>query len=157
MVRRNRRGEAKRAELIDIGKAVFGTQRYDDVAIEDVAQRAGVVAGLINYHFGSKRGFYLAVLQEGVTAFWASLHALRGLPTAERLRRGVDIFIDYAQDNPAAFESFLVNVPDAEVRELHQRELDAMTLVLRAGHVVGYGTEAGQVLWTPDSQKAPSA
>jgi AcrR family transcriptional regulator len=126
-VRRNRRGEAKRAELIAIGKTVFGAQRYDDVAIEDVAQRAGVAAGLINYHFGSKRGFYLTVLQAGVTEFWANLHALRGLPTRERLQRGVDAFIDYAQHNPAAFESFLVNVPDAEVRELHRRELDAMT------------------------------
>lgn len=126
-VRRNRRGEAKRAELIEIGTSVFGTQRYDDVAIEDVAHRAGVVAGMINYHFGSKRGFYLAVLQAGVTEFWARLHALRGLPTRERLQRGVDAFIDYAQNNPAAFESFLVNVPDAEVRALHRRELDAMT------------------------------
>ena len=42
---------------------MFGRHGYEATTARKIAQEAGVPAGLINYHFGSKEGLYRAVLK----------------------------------------------------------------------------------------------
>ncbi|MFC8383763.1 TetR/AcrR family transcriptional regulator [Nocardia sp. NPDC057272] len=116
----NRRGEASRAALLAAGKAAFSSDRYEEVSIVDLARSLGVAAGSISYHFGGKRGFYLAVLEQAADEFWGSLLAMRG-PALERLARGIDLLLDEAERQPRAFEALFADVPDAEVRQIRDR------------------------------------
>ncbi|RBO87828.1 TetR/AcrR family transcriptional regulator [Nocardia puris] len=140
----NRRGEAARATLLDAGRVAFSTQRYEEVSIVDLARSLGVAAGSISYHFGGKRGFYLAVIAQAADEFWSELLAMRG-PALDRLTRGVEKLLDRAHAQPGAFEALLADVADAEVRKIrdeHRRRLahalaveisgSAATPVLRA-------------------------
>lgn len=52
----------RRSRLLTVGMEAFGTTPYDDVAVAELARRAGVAAGLPFHYFGSKRGYFLAVL-----------------------------------------------------------------------------------------------
>ncbi len=127
----NRRGEASRSGLLEAGKAAFSERRYEEVSIVDLARSIGVAAGSISYHFGGKRGFYLAVLEAAADEFWSDLVSMRG-PALDRLTRGVDKFLDRAIRQPRAFEALIADVADGEVRrirELHRSRLtDALAV-----------------------------
>lgn len=58
-------GEAglRRDELLDVGAAMFAEKPYDEVLIEDVADRAGVTRSLMYHYFPNKRDFYIAIFQ----------------------------------------------------------------------------------------------
>jgi len=116
----NRRGDAAKATLLAEGRAAFSRQRYEEVSIVDVARSIGVAAGSISYHFGGKRGFYLAVLEQAAQEFWSELLQMRG-PAIDRLTRGVDKFLDRAEQEPGAFEALIADVADAEVRRIRDR------------------------------------
>lgn len=116
----NRRGEASRSALLAAGKAAFSGRRYEEVSIVDLARSLGVAAGSISYHFGGKRGFYLAVLEAAADEFWGDLLAMRG-PALDRLGRGIDRLLDEAEQQPASFETLIADVADAEVRQIHER------------------------------------
>lgn len=61
--RQERDPGATRQRLLRAGARLFSRQGYDDVSVEDLASRAGVNRALISYHFGGKRGLYVAVLE----------------------------------------------------------------------------------------------
>ncbi|WP_067857461.1 TetR/AcrR family transcriptional regulator [Nocardia shimofusensis] len=122
----NRRGEASRAALLAAGKAAFSSDRYEEVSIVDLARSLGVAAGSISYHFGGKRGFYLAVLEQAAEEFWGYLLAMRG-PALDRLNRGIDRLLDEAEYQPRAFEALFADVADAEVRQIRDRHRDRVT------------------------------
>ncbi|WP_328713288.1 helix-turn-helix domain-containing protein [Nocardia salmonicida] len=122
----NRRGEASRAALLAAGKVAFSGDRYEEVSIVDLARSIGVAAGSISYHFGGKRGFYLAVLEQAAEEFWGDLLALRG-PALDRLARGIDRLLDEAEHQPRAFEALFADVADAEVRQIRDRHRIQLT------------------------------
>ncbi|MGX9671056.1 TetR/AcrR family transcriptional regulator [Mycobacterium sp. HM-7] len=125
----NRRGEASRAALLEAGRIAFSENRYEEMSIVDLAKSLGVAAGSISYHFGGKRGFYLAVLEQAADEFWSSLVEMRG-PAMERLARGVDQFLDLAQAQPRVFEALITDVADAEVRAIHGRHRERIAHAL---------------------------
>lgn len=55
---------ARRAELIDTGKRIFAAQAYDTISTDLLARQTGTSKGLLYHYFGSKRGFYLAVIRD---------------------------------------------------------------------------------------------
>ncbi|MBL5973773.1 MAG: TetR/AcrR family transcriptional regulator [Candidatus Leucobacter sulfamidivorax] len=54
--------DERRQRLLTEGMEAFGTTPYDEVVVSELARRAGVAAGLPFHYFGSKRGYFLAVL-----------------------------------------------------------------------------------------------
>lgn len=138
----NRRGVASRAALLEAGRAAFSAQRYDEVSIVDVARSLGVAAGSISYHFGGKRGFYLAVVEQAAEEFWSDLIQMRG-PALERLSDGIGKFLDRAQQEPRAFEALLADVADAEVRRIREQHRQRLAHALA---VEITGTESTPVL-----------
>ncbi len=61
--REKRDPAATRQALLAAAAALFPESGYDGVSVEDLATRAGVNKALISYHFGGKRGLYVAVLE----------------------------------------------------------------------------------------------
>ena len=59
----NLRGDATREALLISALELFGRHGYDATSNRQLADKANVNQALIGYHFGSKRGLYLAVFE----------------------------------------------------------------------------------------------
>lgn len=57
------RGAATRRALLEAGLRLFGQLGYHATSARALAKAAGVNQALISYHFGGKRGLYLAVFE----------------------------------------------------------------------------------------------
>ena len=87
--RRERRKEARPAELIDAALDVFAERGFSGARLEDIAQRAGVTKGTVYLYFDSKEQlFEAAVRQTLVSSIARGQATLRDFdgPTPELLR-----------------------------------------------------------------------
>jgi TetR/AcrR family transcriptional regulator len=91
-----------RNKLIDAATRLFALKGYAAVSIRELAQAAAVNSALINYHFGSKEGLYLAVLENNFTRIRDSIHHIgaSNLPYAERLKLFAKYLMHVHQSNP---------------------------------------------------------
>jgi AcrR family transcriptional regulator len=69
MADRSKRGRAadaeiRKAQILDEAIRIVGARGYHGFAVQEVAERCGLTNGGLLYHFGSKEGLLLAVLQE---------------------------------------------------------------------------------------------
>ncbi|HVQ48426.1 MAG TPA: helix-turn-helix domain-containing protein, partial [Mycobacterium sp.] len=71
--RRRLSPDDRRSELLALGAEVFGQRPYDDVRIDEIAERAGVSRALMYHYFPDKRAFFAAVVRaEGERLFEAT-------------------------------------------------------------------------------------
>lgn len=101
------RSLARRAELIAIGRRLFADISYDALSMDDIARQAQVAKGLIYYYFKSKRGYYLAIVEDSVTDLVAFAASGLELPPEERVHRTLDGYLRYAEDNQAAYRTIV--------------------------------------------------
>jgi AcrR family transcriptional regulator len=129
----------RRAQLLDIGAKLFAQRSYDDVSMEEVAEIAGVSYGLPYHYFTSKRGFYLAIVDDESAKL---LHASKPdplLPPLAQLNAGLNVYIDYAASYPDGFriaqggaftDNDLRDIHQARVLALRERILKALATVM---------------------------
>jgi AcrR family transcriptional regulator len=104
-----KRGEDRRRAIVDAALAVFAEKGFRGSALAEVAERCGLTAAGILYHFGSKEALLLAVI-------------------AERDRRAGQLLPDWSGDRPELLRQLVV------FAELCEREpgLAALHTVLQA-------------------------
>ena len=134
----------RRAQLLDIGTALFAQRSYDDVSMEEVAAIAGVSAGLPYHYFTSKRAFYLAIVEDESAKL---LHASKPnpqQPPLSQLRAGLEVYIDYAADHPDGFriaqngafiDDDLGTINKARGAAHRDRIIEALSAVMRTDRV----------------------
>lgn len=66
MSRRRLSPELRREALIEVGLRLFGGRPLDAVSTQEICDAAGISRPLLQHYFGSKRGFFLAVLGRAV-------------------------------------------------------------------------------------------
>lgn len=93
MVKRERGGKSEAIAatpevLLEAATALMAERKSPEVSLADVGERTGLSRALILYHFGSKEGMLLAVLDRGVAPEAAKLQALAtaDLPATTKLR-----------------------------------------------------------------------
>ena len=95
VVRRQRRKEARPAELAAAALSLFIEKGFAATRLDEVAARAGVSKGTLYLYFDSKDALFKAVIEEGVVPlfeeFEAKLETLRDDP--ERLLREILQFL----------------------------------------------------------------
>jgi len=62
-----------RQKLLAAGIDLFTTRGYSATSVREIVERAGLTKPALYYHFGSKDGIYLAILQEIERTFAATL------------------------------------------------------------------------------------
>jgi AcrR family transcriptional regulator len=94
--------DERRNELLALGAEVFGQRAYDDVRIDEIAEKAGVSRALMYHYFPDKRAFFAAVLRaESERLFEATNTPPKpGLNLFEQLREGVIAYLRYYEANP---------------------------------------------------------
>ena len=97
--------EDRRAELLDIGMELFSRHAYEEISVDEIADRAGISRGLLYHYFPTKRDFYAAVTRAAATEVERLTAPIPSIPLAEQLRAGIEAFLTYAESHPHGFLS----------------------------------------------------
>jgi AcrR family transcriptional regulator len=126
---------AKRDELLAVGRRLFADHPYDELSIDELADRAGVAKGLLYYYFGSKRGYYTAVIEQAAAELRATTTTDPARPPAERLLAGLAAYLDFAEQHPEGYRALMGGGigSDPAVREIVSRERATFVELITAG------------------------
>ncbi|MFC8147114.1 TetR/AcrR family transcriptional regulator [Streptomyces paradoxus] len=129
------RSMARRAELIAIGRRLFADTSYDALSMDDIARQAHVAKGLIYYYFQSKRGYYLAIIQDSVTELLTLAASGLELPPVDRVQRTIDSYLRYAEHNQAAYRTIVSGGVgfDTEVHAIRDGVREAVVTTIAEG------------------------
>lgn len=125
----------RRASIMQTASRLFADRSYDALSMDEIAAAADVAKGLIYYYFGSKRGLFLAVIEDAAGHLNALAEEFGDLSPLERLTRSLDAFLCWADTHRAAFQTITsggVGV-DAEVTALHHRVRGGLLAALSHG------------------------
>ncbi|NGO08231.1 TetR/AcrR family transcriptional regulator [Streptomyces sp. HC44] len=134
-VRGTDRSLARRAELIAIGRKLFADTSYDALSMDDIAKQAHVAKGLIYYYFKSKRGYYLAIIEDSVADLVSRAAGGLELPPEERVHRTIDGYLRYAEHHQAAYRAIITGGVgfDAEVLSIRDGVREAIVETIAEG------------------------
>ncbi|MFE2925579.1 TetR/AcrR family transcriptional regulator [Streptomyces goshikiensis] len=129
------RSQIRRAELIAIGRRLFADTSYDALSMDDIAKQAGVAKGLIYYYFTSKRGYYLAIVEDSVAELVARAGGDTDLPGVERVRRTIEGYLAYAEHHQAAYRTIVTGGvgSDAEVLAIRDAVREELVAAIAEG------------------------
>ena len=129
--RRRLSPEDRRNELLALGAEVFGQRPYDEVRIDEIAERAGVSRALMYHYFPDKRAFFAAVVRaEGERLFEATNTPPQpGQSLFDQLRAGVLAYVYYDEQHPhGAWAAYGMGHSDPVLRGIedtdNQRQAD---------------------------------
>lgn len=129
------RSQARRAELIAIGRKLFADTSYDALSMDDIARQAGVAKGLIYYYFKNKRGYYLAIIEESVAELVIGAESGRELSRGDRLERTIEGYLRYAQYHQSAYRTIVTGGVghDSQVLAIRDRVRERLLGTIAAG------------------------
>ena len=105
---------ARRAQLIDVGRAVFAKRGYDATSVEDIAEQAKVSKPIIYEHFGGKEGLYAVVVDREMEYVVRRItEAIATGSPRERVERAALAFLTYVKDHPDGFAVLAHGAPVA--------------------------------------------
>ena len=163
---------ARRAQLIDVGRAVFARRGYDATSVEDIADHAKVSKPMIYEHFGGKEGLYAVVVDREMEYVVRRIaEAIATGSPRERVERAALAFLTYVKDHPDGFAvlahgapvasatggmSSLLNdvaerVGDIFATAFKDAGYDAKTAPIYAHALIGMVTSVGQ--WWTEARK----
>src|SRR5512146_1259184 len=119
MAERGRRltAAARRAQLIDVGRAAFARRGYDATSVEEIAEHAKVSKPIIYEHFGGKEGLYAVVVDREMEYVVRRItEAIAAGSARERLERAALAFLTYVKDHPDGFAVLVHNAPVSSAR-----------------------------------------
>lgn len=128
---------ARRDALLDAAAVLFAALPFDDVLMEDVANRSGVSRALLYSHFPRKLDLFAAIYQRAVDRLLAATVLDPNLPLSEQVNAGLDAHIDYFVDNRHAVlaanrvlagDPVIQAIISEELAILRQRLLDVTSL-----------------------------
>ena len=175
-VTRSRRlsGSERRAQLIDVGRAVFAKRGYEGAAMEEIADRAKVSKPIVYEHFGGKEGLYAVIVDREMDYVVRRIvEAIAAGTPRERVERASLAFLTYVKDHPDGFAvlsqdsplsatrgrlSSLLNdlaerVGDIFASSFKQAGYDPKAAPIYAHALVGMVTFVGK--WWTDVRKPP--
>lgn len=140
------RSPVGREGVLDVAARLFREQGYGSVSLRKIAQVAGIKAGSIYYHFGSKDEIVLSILDTGIQAVHdemrlavssqapdASAEVILRAAVTAHLRALLDVS-DYSSANVRIFGQVPQSVRDANLptRRSYEAEWDRLLERLQA-------------------------
>ena len=101
--------DARKAQLLELGQKAFAERTYDEVSIDDIARAAGISKGLLYHYFPTKRDLYVAGLSATAGQLLERTVAAAdpALPPLERIRAGLDAYLDFVVAHARPFSALL--------------------------------------------------
>ncbi|MGE0217281.1 TetR/AcrR family transcriptional regulator [Mycolicibacterium sp.] len=100
--RRRLSPDDRRNELLSLGAEVFGQRPYDEVRIDEIAERAGVSRALMYHYFPDKRAFFAAVVRAQSERLFEATNTVAepGSTLFAQVRLGVLAYLRYDEEHP---------------------------------------------------------
>ncbi len=116
---------AKRGRILAAALKLFAHEPYQAVTMDRVADAAGVAKGTLYLYFPSKDALYLGVLSDGLDTAYRTYQnsADPRLPVAERLRRSIEVMVEF-YDQRRDFLQFFATV-EPRLAEARNRIIEA--------------------------------
>ncbi|MGH3675571.1 MAG: TetR/AcrR family transcriptional regulator [Mycobacterium sp.] len=143
--RRRLSPDDRRSELLALGAEVFGQRPYDEVRIDEIAERAGVSRALMYHYFPDKRAFFAAVVRaEGERLFEATNAPPEpGQNLFQQLRAGVLAYLRYDEEHPhGAWAAHIGSDPVLRGIEDIDNDRQANRIMSRISAAVGAGLDS---------------
>lgn len=99
--------DARRAQLLALGKQIFSERAYDAVSTEDIAAEAGVSVGLLYHYFASKKGYYVATIRAAADDLLVSVRFPPGQPFPDAARAALGSFLNFVEANSALYQGLM--------------------------------------------------
>lgn len=108
---------ARRAQLIDVGRAVFAKRGYEAASVEEIAEQAKVSKPIVYEHFHGKEGLYAVVVDREMEYVVRRIgDAISSGTPRERMERAALAFLTYVKDHPDGFAVLAHNAPVESAR-----------------------------------------
>src|SRR3954452_20853359 len=130
--------EPGRERVLDAALELFGERGYHATSIADIGQRARIAKSVLYHYFESKAALYEAIVEAQSTELLERVaSALPSDPDAPRLRAGLDAYLGFLVERPAAWRLLVRDPPaDPALVRVHDRlarqRLDALSGLLAA-------------------------
>ncbi len=117
--------EQRREQLLAIGAGLFAHRPYDEVWIEEVAEVAQVSRGLLYHYFPTKKVFFAEIVRAQRDLLLGMSAPDPSLPVPERLRAGLDVYLEFARTHPDSYRIVhrAATGADREIREIREAGL----------------------------------
>jgi len=99
--------DARRTQLLGVGKRIFSDRPYDAVSTEEIAAEAGISVGLLYHYFTNKKGFYVATIRAAADDLLAAARFPAGLPLAASAPTALGSFLDFVEANSALYQGLM--------------------------------------------------
>jgi AcrR family transcriptional regulator len=122
--RRTERGTRSRERVLAAAMSAFAERGYEGASMSAIARDAGVTKSVIYDHFPSKADLHKALVEQQAraldTAVAVAVEAKAGESADKRLRAGVDAYLRFVEEHPAAWALLLRDPPaDPELLAFH--------------------------------------
>src|SRR5262245_63231493 len=108
---------ARRAQLVEIARAVFARRGFEATSVEEIAARAKVSKPIVYEHFGGKEGLYAVLVDREMDHVVTRIaEAISSGTPRERVEHAALAFLSYVRDHP---DGFIVLSRDAPVTLAH--------------------------------------
>jgi AcrR family transcriptional regulator len=95
--------DARRCQLVQVGLDLLKSLPFDQLSPDLVARVAGVSKGLVFHYFPTKRDLHVAILRAAAAELLAELDPDPAMAPEQRLRAGLDAFVDFIEQQPANY------------------------------------------------------
>lgn len=121
--------DARRAQLVELGRKMLSTRPLDTVAIDEIAAAAGISRGLLFHYFPTKRDYHLAVARAAAQDLLRRTDPDPRLDPVSQLRASVEAFVDYVAENRDPYTAFIRGTAggDPEARAVGDATREAFT------------------------------
>jgi AcrR family transcriptional regulator len=132
--RRRLTAEERRRAILNAAQEVFAGRGYHGSSIDEIAQAAGISKALIYEHFPSKKDLHVSLLDMHVQELFDRLAASAATdePGDVRLRRGLDAFLGWVEEQRGAFRMVFRDAADPEVADVVRRVQSQATAAVAA-------------------------
>jgi TetR/AcrR family fatty acid metabolism transcriptional regulator len=130
-------------KMLEAAAALFGTQRFHEVRMEDIATAAGVGKGTIYRYFSDKEDLYLALLERAAKQMHERLtRSVGNVKTSTgKLHAMVSAILVFFDEQPHLLSLIqreeVLRGPDFPWKETRQKMLDMLTGLLEEGNARG--------------------
>lgn len=111
--------QSLRSQILASALAVLHEQGLEGVTMRAVADRAGVTAPALYWHFADKEALVRELGREASRVFKDRMQEANGVPGSEaRLRRNLQVFREFSNKYPAYFHMLFVRPPTTRRGEI---------------------------------------
>lgn len=106
---------ATKERIFAAAKAAFEADGLAGVSVRSVAGAVGITPMAVYRHFADKDALINALVMDGLAAWESRVRQRKGATGLKRIESTIDLFLDFAVDEPRAFEAAFL-LPGQEAR-----------------------------------------